>query len=258
MDCGAVPDLLFENELFGHSRGAFTDAQTDQKGLVTLAQNGTLFIDEVDSLSAAAQGKVLRLLQENTYRPLGSEHFRSAHIRVIAATNNDLQGLVHHRQFRADFFFRINVLRAHLPALRDRRGDIAPLARHFVETVCQAANMANKTLSPAAIQKLEHYNWPGNVRELCNSIQRAVLNAPGRQIAAAHVELISATQVAANIETYFRKAKVQAIEDFERDYVESMLQRHGGNITRAAREAGKDRRAFGRLAKKYGFQPRAS
>jgi DNA-binding NtrC family response regulator len=258
VDCGAVPEHLFENELFGHARGAFTDARADQKGLVAMARGGTLFTDEVDGLSPAAQAKVLRLLQENTYRPLGSESFRNANVRVITATNNDLEGLVGKRQFRPDLFFRINVLHLHLPALRDRRGDIQLLARHFVERICQGDDMPLKELSSEAARKLEEHDWPGNVRELFNSMQRAVLNSPGRQIAAEHVESMRFTQVAAAPATDFRNAKVQVVKKFERDYVEQMLRKHDGNITRAAMEAGKDRRAFGRLAKKYGLQRKAS
>ncbi len=125
VDCGALPDHLFENELFGHARGAFTDARSDQRGLISLAQGGTLFLDEIDSLSLSAQSKVLRLLQERVYRPLGSEVFKQAEVRIIAATNRNLEELVEQKTFRSDLYFRINVLRIHMPALRERRSDIA-------------------------------------------------------------------------------------------------------------------------------------
>jgi two-component system response regulator GlrR len=258
VDCGAVPEHLFENELFGHARGAFTDARSEQKGLVALARGGTLFIDEVDSLSPAAQVKLLRLLQENNYRPLGSESFRDANVRVITATNNDLPTLVHKGQFRPDLFFRINVLCLQLPALRDRRGDVQLLAQHFIDRICRGADMSAKTLSHEATQKLEGHEWPGNVRELFNVIQRAVLSSPGRQIEDAHIEFMSLTRRTSTAATDFRNAKAQVVTNFERDYVERMLNKHDGNITRAAMEARKDRRAFGRLAKKYGFQRKAS
>lgn len=257
VDCGAIPDHLFENELFGHVRGAFTDARNDQKGLVALAEQGTLFMDEIDSLSPMAQSKVLRLLQEHTYRPLGSESFKHADLRIIAATNGDLDNLVAQKHFRSDLVFRINVLRIHLPALRERRGDIGLLSRHFIEDICRSSAIPRKILSLAASNRLERYDWPGNVRELYNVIQRAVLFSPGAQIPASAVDLNAAPDAGDIPDQEFRKAKLKAIENFERTYVKQILGKHDGNVTRAAREAGKDRRALGRLAKKYGigFQP---
>lgn len=258
VDCGAIPDHLFENEIFGHSRGAFTDAHHDQKGLVALADHGTLFMDEIDSLSTCAQSKVLRLLQEHTYRPLGSDGFKQADLRVIAATNRDLDGLIAQKSFRSDLAFRVNVLRIHLPALRERRGDIAVLSRHFVDEICRANSVPRKMLSLAAIHRLEGAEWPGNVRELCNVIQRAVLLSPGSQIAGSAVSIQGATTADDLASTdsvascCFQKAKLKAIEAFESTYVKQVLGKHQGNVTRAAREAGKDRRAFGKLAKKYG------
>lgn len=255
VDCGALPDHLFENELFGHVRGAYTDARSDQKGLVTLAERGTLFLDEIDSLSLTAQGKVLRLLQERTFRPLGSDQFRQADIRIIAATNRDLQQLVEQKAFRSDLYFRINVLRVRLPALRERRSDIPLLSRHFIEDICKEAGFSRKMLSQLAMQKLLLYEWPGNIRELHNVLQRAVLCSPGQQIAASTIELTHAADRKLRAEETpcekFRSAKMRAIQCFERDYVRQMMEKHAGNVTRAALEAGKDRRAFGRLAKKY-------
>lgn len=253
-----MPEHLFENELFGHARGAFTDARSAQKGLVALANGGTLFIDEVDSLSPAAQVKLLRLMQENTYRPLGSETFRDANVRLITATNNDLATLMQKGQFRTDLFFRINVLCVQLPALRERRGDIRLLARHFAERICQTADMPAKVLSRAAIERLESHEWPGNVRELFNVIQRAVLRAPGDEIGEEDIDFISLFQCATVPAAAFRHAKAQVVRNFEREYVQRMLTKHEGNITRAAMEAGKDRRAFGRLVKKYGLIHEAS
>ncbi|HUK47758.1 MAG TPA: sigma-54 dependent transcriptional regulator [Terriglobales bacterium] len=250
VDCGALPDHLFENELFGHSRGAFTDARSDQKGLVALAQHGTLFMDEIDSLAPAAQGKVLRLLQEHTYRPLGSENFKQADLRIIAATNRDLEQLISQKQFRSDLFFRINVLRLTLPALRDRRRDVPLLAKHFVEELCRTAGSPKKFMSLSAMRKLEQHSWPGNVRELYNTIQRAVVSSAGLQISASAIDLNLPEQSTITAQD-FRSAKLHAIQRFEKDYVKQMLEKHSGNVTRAAREAGKDRRAFGRLAKKY-------
>ncbi len=256
VDCGALPDHLFENEVFGHARGAYTDARNEQKGLVALAEHGTLFLDEIDSLSLTAQSKVLRLLQEHTYRPLGSESFKQADVRIITATNRNLEELVEQKSFRSDLFFRINVLRVRLPALRQRHSDIQILSRHFIEEICRGAKLPRKVLSQAAAQKLDQYDWPGNIRELYNIMQRAVLYAPGTQISAAEIDLHPAAPahergVREAICDRFRNAKLRAIQCFEQSYVEQMMDKHGGNITQAAREAGKDRRAFGRLAKKY-------
>jgi DNA-binding NtrC family response regulator len=256
VDCGALPDHLFENEVFGHVRGAFTDARSDQKGLVSLAQHGTLFLDEIDSLSLAAQSKVLRLLQEQTYRPLGSEVFKRADVRIITATNRNLQELVEQKLFRSDLFYRINVLRVRLPALHERRSDIPVLCRHFIDEICRSANIPRKVLSQAAAHKLEQYAWPGNIRELYNTVQRAVLCSRGLQIAASVIDVGFAPDAPERsareaIGEKFRSAKLRAIQCFERDYVKQMMDKHEGNVTQAAREAGKDRRAFGRLAKKY-------
>jgi two-component system response regulator GlrR len=249
VDCGAIPDHLFENEVFGHVKGAFTDARTDQKGLVSLAQGGTLFMDEIDSLSLMAQSKVLRLLQERSFRPLGSERFNRADVRIVAATNRDLERAVDDLRFRSDLFFRINVLRIRIPPLRERRSDVPLLSRHFIDEICRAEGLPKKVLSLSAQQKLEQYDWPGNVRELCNTVQRAVLNAPGTQIAAPVIDLNR--EVPEEALSNFRNAKLVAIQAFERNYVRQLMEKNNGNVTRAAREAGKDRRAFGRLAKKY-------
>jgi DNA-binding NtrC family response regulator len=256
IDCGALPDHLFENEMFGHVRGAFTDARSDQRGLVSLAEHGTLFLDEIDSLSLSVQSKVLRLLQEHTYRPLGSEVFKQADVRIIAAANRNLKELVEQKMFRADLFFRIDVLEIHLPALRERRSDIALLSRHFIDEICKSVGIPRKVLSQAAARKLDHYEWPGNIRELYNTVQRAVLCSPGTQIAASMIDLDAVADLPhANADRSmgktFRNAKLSAIQSFERAYVKTMMDKHDGNITQAAREAGKDRRAFGRLAKKY-------
>jgi DNA-binding NtrC family response regulator len=258
VECGAVPEHLFENEVFGHSRGAFTDAHVDQKGLVALAQGGTLFFDEVDSLSPSVQAKILRLLQEKTYRPLGSEQFRSSNVRIIAATNRNLEALVREKKFREDLFFRLNVLRLHLPTLCQRPEDIAVLARHFMQEICVALELAPKVLSPAAIRKLEGHDWPGNVRELYNTLQRAILCSSGKLIAGAQIEFCRLEPDGPTSPTHFRSAKLLAIEKFEREYVQNVLEQCGGNITRSARAAGKDRRAFARLAKKHGLSQRAS
>jgi DNA-binding NtrC family response regulator len=254
VDCGALPEHLAENELFGHCRGAFTDARTDQKGLAAMAEGGTLFLDEVDALSLANQAKLLRFLQEGTFRALGADRFTRGNIRIVAATNRCLEEHIRLKQFRSDLYFRLNVLRLQLVPLRERSGDVSILARHFLENECAASKSERKLFSPAALRKLEAYHWPGNVRELLNTVQRTFLTCPGRQILVDHIALPGQAGVRREPTTSwgsFQSAKHSAIEQFERAYIEELMARHHGNITQAAREAGKDRRAFGRMVKKY-------
>jgi DNA-binding NtrC family response regulator len=254
LDCGTLPEQLAENELFGHRRGAYTDAYSDQKGLAALADGGTLFLDEIDALSPANQSKFLRFLQEGTYRALGSDRMAHSDIRIIAATNRPIEEAVRNRQFRNDLYFRLNVLRLNLPPLRMRPGDVSVLARHFLETQLLSED-GPVSFSAAALQKLESYPWPGNVRELLNTVQRAKVCCSSRQILPKHILLKTNAdpEQAASTGENFHSAKQSAIERFERAYVEEMMARFHGSVTRAAREAGKERRAFGRLIKKYGI-----
>jgi DNA-binding NtrC family response regulator len=255
VDCAALPEHLFESEMFGHARGAFTDAYRDQKGLVALAGDGTLFLDEVDSLSITAQSKLLRLLQEHTYRPVGSERFVPTGARIMAACNQDLERLVQERKFRSDLFFRLNVLRLHLPPLRERRSDVVVLARHFLETLAIEQGTPRKNIAPALLQMLMAYDWPGNVRELYNVLQRAALFCPGTKIQLSDIaDLPAAAQSSKPLGGNFREERARAVTAFERSYIEEMLRRAGGNVTRAARLAGKDRRVFGRLMKRHNIR----
>lgn len=257
VECGAVPDLLAENELFGHARGAYTDAHRDQKGLAALAEGGTLFLDEIDSFSFAAQAKLLRFLQDGAYRALGAERFMKANVRVMAATNRDLQSLVREKLFRSDLYFRLNVIELQLPPLRSRPDDIGLLAQHFLDSYRAAAGGPPRSFSPAALRILEQHDWPGNVRELRNVVQRAVIFSAGPSVLPSHIAIRIPSQPPSRTNASFRQARQQAINCFERLYVEQALLEHGGNITRAALAAGKDRRAFGRLVKKHGVDPRA-
>ena len=255
VDCAALPEHLFESEMFGHARGAFTDAHRDQKGLVALAGDGTLFLDEVDSLSITAQSKLLRLLQEHTYRPVGSERFVPTGARILAACNQDLERLVQERKFRSDLFFRLNVLRLQLPPLRERRSDVAVLARHFLETLAVEHGTPRKNITPALLQMLTAYDWPGNVRELYNVLQRAVVFFPGTQIHLADMaDLSAAADSPEPPGGNFREERARAVTAFERNYIEEMLRRAAGNVTQAARLAGKDRRVFGRLMKRHNIR----
>ena len=251
MDCAGLPDHLIENELFGHVRGAYTDAHAEQRGLAALAHGGTLFLDEVDSLSHAAQGKLLRFLQERQFKPLGSERFVHSDVRIVAASNRDLERQTAAKEFRADLYYRLKVLHLELPPLRERPRDIALLAEHFLKMYLPAG--IQKSFSPAALRRLAAYQWPGNVRELVNVVQQAITFSRGAQINGCDIAVpVSAPSVAD-----FRQARESSIENFEREYVFQLLQRHAGNITHAAREAGKERRSFGRLVKKYGLAAHA-
>jgi transcriptional regulator with GAF, ATPase, and Fis domain len=268
VDCATLPDQLCENELFGHVRGAYTDAHSSQRGLVAMADGGTLFLDEIDSLTLSAQAKLLRLLQEGTYKPLGADRFHRADVRIIAASNLNLRQLVQLKTFRADLYFRLNVLQLDMPPLRARRGDIPLLADHFVRVLCDEAGIPRKTLAPEAMERLSAADWPGNVRELFNVLQRAVVFAEAATISLPHLAILDESlpaytdrieaseasepgEPAGNGEGGFREARARAVEAFERTYVENLLRKHHGNVTQSAREAKKDRRAFGRLMKRY-------
>jgi DNA-binding NtrC family response regulator len=251
VDCGAFPDSTFENEMFGHAAGAFTDARHEQQGLAAMAEGGTLFLDEVDNLTASAQAKLLRFLQERCYRPLGSERFRKADVRVIAASNRDLESCVAQGRFRSDLLFRLNVLNLRLLPLRERRTDIPVLAQHFLER--EPGHGGGRRFSGDALRKLALHDWPGNVRELLNVVQRAVVFGEGPTVHASDIALSVALPEPGASGASFRAARADAVLSFERSYVAELLRKHGGNITHAAREAQKERRAFGRLVKRLGL-----
>jgi DNA-binding NtrC family response regulator len=259
VNCRAIPETLIENELFGHVRGAFTDARQPQHGLVALAHGGTLFLDEVDALAPGAQVTLLRFLQDYSYRPLGSRHEERADVRIIAATNSRLQDLVTSKQFRVDLFYRLQILLLRLPPLRERLGDPMVLARHFVKLLGARYRLAQKDIHPAAQRWLDAYDWPGNVRELENFVHREFLLSSDAQIVIAPERLGLAVADGAEPDACaqaepagpFRRAKAQAIEAFERAYITRVLLESKGNVSLAARLCGKERRAFGKLLKKY-------
>jgi transcriptional regulator with GAF, ATPase, and Fis domain len=269
VNCAALPDHLVENELFGHSRGAFTGALIDKPGLFHEANGGTLFLDEVNSLSMMTQSKLLRVLQDQEFRPLGSTKSRSVDVKVVAATNTDLRYLVEARQFREDLFYRLNVLSVTLPPLRDRKEDILLLAGHFLVAYAKEFGRSAVTLRHSAKTKLLRYAWPGNVRELQGVMQRAVASTAGELIEAQDLDVqddqpgvpqgptmtLLSRGVMSDDRT-FQAIKVQVIEEFERMYLTELLSTHHGNISQAARTAHKERRAFQRLLKKHGLDRR--
>ena len=243
INCGSIPADLFENELFGHDAGAFTDARSARSGLIAEAEGGTLFLDEVSSLSLASQVKLLRFLQDQQYRPLGASHYRQANVRVIAASNQDLQGEVRKGTFREDLYYRLNVILLRVPTLRDRQEDIISLANHFFKTSAYEYSRSVKTVSQSALQKLVSYGWPGNVRELENVVRQSVILSEGRVIRAEDLQLSSDLAPAAPatplIES-FKDAKARTLGAFERNYLERTLELCGGNISKAARTSRKD------------------
>jgi DNA-binding NtrC family response regulator len=252
VNCGAIPLELIESELFGHVRGAYTSAQTSRRGLVAEAEGGTLFLDDIDCLPLAAQAKLLRFLQEHEYRAVGSNELQRADVRVIAASNRGLRELAQQGGFREDLYYRLSVLNLQLPPLRERGGDVLLLAAHFLRQF----GRPGQRLDAAALARLQAHDWPGNVRELAHVIERAALLDRGDCLGAAALEIDGA--VAAPQETpdelcggSLRAAKARLVEDFERRYVEQLLSQHGGNVTHAAGAAGKNRRAFFELMRKY-------
>lgn len=259
INCGSIPTELFENELFGHEPGAFTDARQSRRGMIAEAEGGTLFLDEVDSLPLPVQVKLLRLLQERQYRPLGGQ-YRKADIRVIAATNQNLRAKLQVGAFREDLFYRLKVVTLHLPQLRDRREDILPLANYFLRGSCQEYNRPMKEFSAGATQKLRAHTWSGNVRELENVVHQAVVMVSATIIRARDLQLTSEFPESSEMPAgeSFKVAKARVIEEFERTYLEETLVSCEGNISKAARRARKDRRSFFALLKKYDLAPNHS
>lgn len=260
LNCGAVPETLIETELFGCERGAFTDARQARIGLVAAADGGTFFLDELDSLPLRAQVSLLRFLQDNTYRPVGSMREHRSDVRVLAAASPRLQSLLGAGTFRDDLAFRLNVLVLEMPPLRERRGDPQLLAEYFVERYVRHYGLRARTLAPASQEWAARYAWPGNVRELDNVIQRALLLSDGPQLDL----LPHAGQVGVSLEyahsivggptvLNFSDAKADALSAFERRYLHHLMTVAAGNVTHAARLAGKERRALGKLLKKHGI-----
>lgn len=248
LNCGAMPDTLVESELFGHRRGAFTDARGDQTGLVEMAHGGTLFLDEVDALSPKAQVTLLRFLQNRRYRPIGSPRERESDARVIAASNSRLESRASIGDFRLDLLYRLNLLHVHMPALRDRPGDPALLAEHFIAVASQRYARPRLALDPATIAWFDRHEWPGNIRELENLVHREFLLAQGATMSIPPPH--GAAGAPGPIANY-RQAKHKAIAEFEWRFLSSLMGKANGNVSIAARLSGTERRHLGRLLKKH-------
>ncbi len=261
VNCGAIPDALVENELFGHVRGAYTDAREAQTGLVEQAEGGTLFLDEIEALTTKGQVALLRFLQDYEYRPLGSRHTRRASLRLITATNEPLELLVSRGSFRKDLYYRINILALQLPPLRERGDDVVALADYFIDRYRATYRQYDKYLTTETLAWMRRYDWPGNVRELESLILREFLLAEGAAIAIAPYagserERRRNTGDRRYLHLYrrtFQEAKSEVVGDFERSYLSHVLAETKGNISEAARRAGKERRTFAKLMAKYGL-----
>jgi two-component system, NtrC family, response regulator GlrR len=249
VNCGAIPTDLVENELFGHERGAFTNASTLQTGLIAEANGGTLFLDEIDCLPIMAQVKLLRFLQEKEYRPLGSATMRHADVRIMAASNLDLQEAVGNGRVRQDLFYRLNVISLVLPPLRERIEDIPLLARHFLDKYLKEFNREPIDFSSDAVNLMMTYGWPGNVRELEHVIERAIVLCEGPTIRASDLVISNSPSFVGK--ESLRQAKAKEIARFEKNYIQGLLCACQGNITKAAEVAQKNRRAFWQLIQKH-------
>ena len=246
VDLGAIPDTLFESELFGHKKGAFTDAREDRIGRFEVASGGTLFLDEIGNLSMPLQAKLLTALQQRQIRPLGSNQMKNINIRLICATNMPLYEMVKEGTFRQDLVYRINTVELVLPPLRKRREDIALLAQPFLKSYARKYQKSGLRLSAAATHKLEAYDWPGNIRELRHAVERAVILSDGPSLQA-HDFLFHQNdeqKVERGLDSY-------NLEEMERWAIQQVLERHRGNITKAAKELGITRAALYRRMEKY-------
>jgi len=243
VNIGGLPESLFESELFGHVKGAFTDARSDRVGRFELADGGTLFLDEVANISLAQQARLLRVLQTGELERVGSSQTRHVDVRLIAATNADLRAEVAAGRLREDLLFRLNTIEIHLPPLRERREDIVPLAGYFLGRHAAKYSVQADGFTPAAVLALQAYPWPGNVRELDHAVERAVLLARGPQIDVGDLALSHSTG----------PTESRTLEDVERAAIREVLARTGGNVLQAARELGLSRSALYRRIERYGL-----
>jgi DNA-binding NtrC family response regulator len=249
VNCGAIPVELIENELFGHERGAYTGAGGSRVGLIQEAERGTLFLDEVNALPLLAQVKLLRFLQSKEYRPLGSTKSLLGDVRIIAATNTDLEAEVEAGTLRRDLYYRLNVLPIVLPPLRARSTDIILLAHHFLAQYAAKLNSPAVDFSPEAERKLLLYSWPGNVRELEHVIERVAVLCTRKIIHEDEIMLPGEHNHLTQLS--FNEMKLRVISQFETDYIHSLLTAYRGNISKAAQAAQKERRTFWELVRKH-------
>ena len=246
VNTGALPEGTFESELFGHVKGAFTDARTDRIGRFELADNGTIFLDEIGNVPMRQQAKLLRVIETGEIERVGSSRTKKVNVRVISATNSDLAAAIAAVQFREDLLFRLNTVEIHLPALRERREDIPALAAHFLARYAQRYRVQVRGFAPAAMQTMMQYTWPGNVRELEHTLERAVLMAQGEDVQVSDLGLNLQRPQGQNLEEL-------SIEEVESILVRKALQRFHGNVSQAAEALGLSRGALYRRMERYGL-----
>jgi two-component system, NtrC family, response regulator HydG len=247
VDLGALSDSLFESELFGHVKGAFTDAREDRSGRFEEAKGGTIFLDEIGNLPIALQAKLLTVIQERRVTRVGSNRPIAVDVRLICATNQDIDQMVANRDFRQDLLYRINTIELELPPLRERPDDIAPLAEYYLKLNRKKYNRPVTSISAALVKKMQQYNWPGNIRELQHAIERAVILSQDKVLQPDDLFLKNAGPDPAASATAFD------LEDMEKNMIVKALKRFNGNITDAARELGLSRAALYRRLEKYGL-----
>nr|NQU92366.1 sigma-54-dependent Fis family transcriptional regulator [Bacteroidota bacterium] len=244
VDLGAIPETLFESELFGHEKGAFTDAREQRIGRFELAHGGTLFLDEIGNLMLPLQAKLLSVLQNREIMRIGGSKPIPVDIRLVTATNMPLQEMIIRNTFRDDLLFRINTVEIRVPPLRERAKDIPLLAKHFMEIYSKKYNKSELTMGPGAQKKLLRYNWPGNVRELQHIIERAVIMAEGNSINPDDFMLSTVNHTTTNEGSL-------NLEELEKKAIEKALLKHGGNLSNAAKELGLGRTTLYRKMEKY-------
>jgi transcriptional regulator with GAF, ATPase, and Fis domain len=249
VNCAAIPDTLLESELFGHVRGAFTGATITKRGKFALADGGSIFLDEIGTMSTAVQAKLLRVLQEREFEPLGAERTQHVDVRVVAATNRDLKQMVSDGRFQEDLYYRLNVIPIDIPPLRERRDDIPTLIDHFVEKHRQRSGKRIDGVDPGVVEALGRYDWPGNVRELENTIERAVVLASGHVLTAQSVSLLGATSAPSSGLPSTRLH--QNLEWVERETIRRALEQASGVKKDAAELMGISQRALSYYLAKY-------
>ena len=254
VDCGAIPATLFESEIFGHERGAFTGAVARRKGKFELADGGTLLLDDVTEMDYHLQSKLLGVLETKTFLRVGGEKEITADVRIIAATNQDIQQEVRAKRFRQDLFYRLNTISIELPPLRERREDIPVLVDFIMKNVRQQSGIRCPGFTKEALKKLKNYSWPGNIRELENVVKRALIKHPGDRIQPDDLEFSRVSDGAAEpfeplLKLPYAKAREKVLLDFKKAYLSELIKRNDGNITQAARESGLPRTSLHRMLK---------
>ena len=253
VNCAAIPENLIESELFGYEKGAFTGAVSTRKGKFELASGGTLFLDEIGDMSPQTQAKVLRVLQERVLQRLGGHRDIPVDVRVVAASNKDLRELIRLREFREDLFYRLNVIPVHVPALRDRPEDIPVLIAHFMSELSEREGLKTRPIDADALELLISYPWPGNVRELKNLVERLLIMSSQSHISEGEVRQILGAVLPHSEKIAGEGLSLkEAREVFERDYIQSVLDRFGGNITRASEALKVDRTSLHRKLRSMG------